>query len=314
MPQINKKHRGGALLTALFIMTLVAIVATAMSTKVQVDIYRTRLIIVHDKLYLAAQAVAFWGMGELNDVKKHFAKRDAQGMVSQYPQTMTGIYPSVTLSGGLYDLQARYNLNNLVNKKAILGFINFVGNTVPDITMPEKMKLALATADWISTYDLAVGKDHYLSYYLNQRPPYHPSHQLMNSSSELRLIQDVSAQTYLALQPHITALPEPTAININTASKQVLLSLSNTINDEKVNEIISARGENGIKKLATINELLQKLNIANDQITLESSYFLNVAHASSENLHFTMYTLLKRSKDKKGKLSVTILRQSFNVF
>lgn len=314
MPQINKKPRGGALLTALFIMTLVAIVATAMSTKVQVDIYRTRLIIVHDKLYLAAQAVAFWGMGELNDAKKRFAKLDAQGMVSQYPQNMTGIYPAVTLSGGLYDLQARYNLNNLVNKKAILGFVNFIGNTVPNISIPEKMNLAMAINDWISTYDLAVGKDNYLSYYLSQKPPYHPSHQLMYSSSELRLLKDVHAKTYLALQAYITALPEPTAININTASKQALMSLSNTIDDEKASELLSARGENGIKKLEKVNELLKKLNIANEQITLESSYFLNVAHASSDNLHLTMYTLLKRSKDKKGKLSVTILRQSFNVF
>jgi general secretion pathway protein K len=314
MPQTNKKYRGGALLTALFIMTLVAIVATAMGTKIQVDIYRTRLIIVHDKLYLAAQAVTFWGMSELNDVKKRLAKQNAQGMVSQYPQTMAGIYPSVTLSGGLYDLQARYNLNNLANKKTILGFVNFVGNTVPNISIPEKMNLALAINDWISTYDLAVGKDSYLSYYLNQKPPYNPSHQLMYSGSELRLIKDVNTKTYLALQPYTTALPEPTALNINTASKQALMSLSNTMNGEKASELISARGENGIKNLEKVNEILKKLNIANEQITLESNYFLSVAQASSDNFHFTMYTLLKRSKDKKGKLSVTILRQSFNVF
>ena len=70
-------------------------------------------------------------------------------------------------------------------------------------------------------------------------------------------------------------------------------------------------------ELAEVKLLDADMEVGDDyieQITLESSYFLNVAHASSENLHFTMYTLLKRSKDKKGKLSVTILRQSFNVF
>ena len=46
-----KKNKGGALLTALFIMTLVAIVATAMSTRLQLDIYRTDLIVSHNKLY-----------------------------------------------------------------------------------------------------------------------------------------------------------------------------------------------------------------------------------------------------------------------
>lgn len=314
MPQINNKYRGGALLTALFIMTLVAIVATAMSTKIQVDIYRTRLIITHDKLYYASQAVAFWAMGELNDPKKRFTKPDANGMVSIYPKALANIYPNVIISGELYDLQARYNLNNLSNKKMILGFVNFIGYTVPQISIPEKMTLALAINDWISTYDLAIGKDTFLSYYLNQKPPYYPSHQLMSSGSELRLIKDVSAKIYLALEPYITALPEPTTLNINTASKQVLLSLSNSMTEEKVNQLIEARGKNGIKRQDKVNELLKKLNISADQITLESNYFLSVAHTSSDNINFTLFTLLKRSRDKKGKLSVTILRESFNVF
>jgi general secretion pathway protein K len=314
MPPINKKTQGSALLTALFIMTLVAIVATAMSTKLQVDIYRTRLIITHDRLYLASQAVAFWGLSELKDNKKKFTKANAQGMISQYPLALRTIYPSVTLSGGLYDLQSRYNLNNLSDHKATLGFINFVGYIAPQATTVERLGLARAISDWLSPFDLAVGKDAYLSYYLKQKPPYHSSHQIMSSSSELRLIKDVSAPLYLSLEPYITALPELTAININTAPKQTLMALSNAMNEEKTNEIIEARGEKGIKNIEKISPILQKLNIANNQITLESIYFLSIAHATTEDLNFTVYTLFKRSRDKKGKLSVTILRESFNVF
>jgi general secretion pathway protein K len=314
MPPINKKQRGAALLTALFIMTLVAIVATAMSGKLQVDIYRTRLIIAHDKLYFASQAVAFWAMGNLNDPKKKFTQSNSQGMVDKYPETMAHIYPSVTLTGELYDLQARFNLNNLVNKKSILGFVNFVSHTAQDVNAPDRMNMAFAINDWVSSYDLAVGKDQYLSYYLHQKPPYHPNHQFMASSSELRLIKDVSAQTFLELQPYVTALSEPTALNLNTASKKTLMSISNAIDDSKADELIAARGEKGLKNLEKVSELLKKLNIANDQITLESSYFLSVAHASGENINFTVYTLIKRSRDKKGKLSINILRQSFNVF
>lgn len=314
MEQIKKRLRGSALLTALFIMTLVAIVATAMSTKIQVDIYRTRLIVLHDKLYLASQAVAFWALGELNQDKKRYPQVDEQGMIIQYPQKMATIYPSVTISGGLYDLQARYNLNNLSNKKAVLGFVNMLGVTASHISSSEKTKLAMSINDWVSPYDLARGEDNYLSYYLNLKPPYHPSHQLMSSASELRLVKDVNAKTYMALYPFITALPEPTPVNLNTAPKQVLMSLSGAINEEKVTELISERGEKGFKNLTKVSELLKKLNIANDQITLESSYYLSVAHANSDNLNFTVYTLFKKSRDKKGKLSVNIIRESFNVF
>ncbi|MDR3442651.1 MAG: type II secretion system minor pseudopilin GspK [Legionella sp.] len=314
MSPINKRLQGAALLTALFIMTLVAIVATAMSTKVQVDIYRTRLIILHDKLYLASQAVTLWALGELNDNKNRFAKIDKQGMVSQYPQKMETIYPSVVIHGGLYDLQAKYNLNNLANKKAILGFVNFLDATVQQIPKNEKINLALALNDWLSPYDVLNSKDLNLSYYLSQYPAYQPSHQLMASSSELRLVKEVSAQTYLAVEPFITALPEPTPLNINTASKQALMSLSNALNEDKVEELISARSENGIKDIKKISELLKKMNIAEEQITLNSIYFLSVAHTSSDNFNFTVYTLLKRSRDKKGKISVNVLRASFNAF
>jgi general secretion pathway protein K len=316
MLQMNRsltKHHGGALLTALFIMTLVAIVATAMSTKVQTDIYRTRLMINHDKLYYASQAVAFWAMGELSDPKNLFTKADAQGMVSSYPKEMATIYPSVTLSGELYDLQARYNLNNLSNKKTTLGFISFIGSILPERSLSEKMNLALAINHWVSEQELVAGEDNYLSYYLKQKPPYYPSHQLMSSSSELRLIKEVSSQTYLKLEPYITALPEFTPVNVNTAPKPILLSVSDSMNEKKVNQLIKARGKNGIEKKETINELMGKLNISADQITLESTYFLSVAHASNEHIHFTVFTILKRSRDKKGIPLVTIVRESFNV-
>lgn len=74
MRRNNENNKGGALLTALFIMTLVAIVATAMSIRLQTDIYRTRLVLTHDKLYLASQAVTFWALGELRDGKQKFTQ------------------------------------------------------------------------------------------------------------------------------------------------------------------------------------------------------------------------------------------------
>ncbi|PWY56046.1 type II secretory pathway protein [Legionella qingyii] len=309
-----KTIKGSALLTALFIMTLVAIVATAMSTKVQLDIYRTRLMITHDKVYLASQTVAFWALGELSNKKNEFTKANVQGVVSLFPHDMEHIDSAVTLKGALYDLQSRYNINNLEHKKSMIGFINLISTAVPQYAEAEKVKLTLAIIDWLSSYDLARGNDNYLSYYMSQKPPYYPSHQFMSSKSELRLVKDVNASLYLVLEPLITALPEFTPININTAPIKVLKSLSGTTNETQLNELIKARKENGIKELSKISEILKKLNIANDQITLESNYFLSIASATSDNLNLTVYTLFKRNRDKKGKISVNILRESVNVF
>ncbi|MFZ4077782.1 MAG: type II secretion system minor pseudopilin GspK, partial [Legionellaceae bacterium] len=57
---VKRSSKGSALISALFLMTLVAIGATAMSSRLQLDIYRTRLILTSDALSLASEAVTFW--------------------------------------------------------------------------------------------------------------------------------------------------------------------------------------------------------------------------------------------------------------
>ncbi|MFI4919479.1 MAG: type II secretion system minor pseudopilin GspK [Legionellales bacterium] len=308
------KARGGALLTALFIMTLVAIVATAMSTRLQVDIYRTKLIVMHDKLYLASQAVTFWGLSELNNKQKTFTKLLKQGMVDQYPPKMAAIQNQIKVSGGLYDLQAQFNLNNVLEKKSMTSFINLLHQAVPQINNADATKLAQDVKDWISDYDPGKGKDDATTYYLAQKPPYYPSHQFMLSKSELRLVKNVSASIYLTLETFVTALPESTPININTASKQVLMSLGNGLHGEQVKELMTARADGGIKDLKDISALLKKLDLPEEQITIESQYFLNTAYASSDDFNLVVYSLMKRTHDKDKKLVVSIIGESIGSF
>lgn len=310
----KQKVQGSALLTALFIMTLVAIVATAMSTRLQLDIYRTRLVITQDKLYLASQAVTFWALNELINKNNRFIKINKLNMVAQYPKNMERIYNQVQLSGGLYDLQAGFNLNNLIEKKSISTFMHLINQAYSKATGQERANIALGVKHWLLTYTPGRGEDIYTSYYLSQKPPYYPSHQLIKSKSEFRLIKDVSAPVYLSLEPFITALPESTSININTAPKLVLMSLGDGLSDAQANELITARKDSGITDLKKIDELLKKLNIPTDQITLESQYYLSVAYAKSDEFNLVVYSLLKRSRDRKGKLSVSVIRESINSF
>lgn len=310
----SSKMQGSALLTALFIMTLVAIVATAMSTRLQQDIYRTRLVIAQDKLYLASQVVTFWALNELLDKNNHFTKTNQLGMVAQYPKNMESIYNQVQLSGGIFDLQARFNLNNLIEKKSIPTLMHLISHAYSKATGQERANIALGVKHWLLAYDLGRGEDIYTSYYLSQKPPYYPSHQLIKSKSEFRLIKDVSAPAYIALEPFITALPESTSININTAPKQILMSLGDGLSDAQANELITARGENGITDLKEINELLKKFNIPSDQITVESQYYLSVAYAKNDEFSLVVYSLLKRSRDRKGKLLTSVIRESINNF
>jgi general secretion pathway protein K len=134
----------------------------------------------------------------------------------------------------------------------------------------------------------------------------------MQSSSELRRIKDLDALLYNALVPYITALPEPTAVNINTASKKVLKAMAPGASDEKINEVLQARSENGINSINELNKILDKINVAKEQITIDSQYFLNIAFASSKDFKLVVYTLIKRKRNPNNTISVSIIRQSFN--
>jgi general secretion pathway protein K len=311
MVKISTRKQGSALISALFITTLVAIVVTAMSTRLMLDIYRTRLTITSDRLYLASQVVSFWGLSVLADKKNQFTHSDNYGKVLEFPTKLQGIYPGAVIKGALYDLQSRFNLNNLVVKQNQFLFLKLLENTTK-LTSSQRKALTRALSNWLSPYQLSQRANLYFTYYLKQKPPYFPAQQLMQNISEFRLLQGVSPAVYHALFDYLTVLPKPVPINLNTASKQLLLALGDGLNATQVNELLSARGKTGIINLQKLTPLLKKLNISDEQVTIESQYFMTIATITTEDLRLTNYSMIRRSKDKKGKISVSLISESLN--
>ncbi|WP_133140160.1 type II secretion system minor pseudopilin GspK [Legionella genomosp. 1] len=305
-------NRGSALISALFIMTLVAIAATAMSSRLQLDIYHTRIAIQSDDLYLASQAVSFWAMGELSNKSRLFLSSDPNGKLMDFPAKMQGLYPNIRIQGGLYDLQGRFNLNNVADKRYNLLFFHLLKQVLPKLKRPQRLAIADAIFQWISPYQPGRGQDQFVSYYIKQKPPYYPSQQFMTSVTELRLIKGVDANTYQALEPYTISLPEITTINLNTASRPVLAALGNSLDPGQVDQIIEARGQKGFSDLKKITKLLRKFNIRAELITLESEFFLSIANVSSEDLNMVSYTIFKRQKTKDGKLTINLISESIN--
>ncbi|MBA2655897.1 MAG: type II secretion system minor pseudopilin GspK [Tatlockia sp.] len=308
------KQHGSALITALFIMTLVAIAATAMSTRLQLDIYRTRVSIASDKLILAGQVLQYWGFNELSNTENKFLISDKSGKVAEFPAKLAAIYPAIAIKGALYDLQGRFNLNNVSDKKYFISFQELLKNTANNLDQKLRNELTMALSHWLMPYQPGLDAAINLNYYLKLKPPYYPGQQLMQNSSEFRLIMGVNAKIYRSMQNYLTALPELTPININSASKPVLMSLGMGLNDSQVEELIEERGKKGISDLNKLNPLLQKFNIRSEQVTIESQYFMTVAHLKSEDLGLNIYTILKRKKDKNGKIKVSIVSESINTF
>ncbi len=124
--------RGSALISALFIMTLVAIATTAISVRLQLDIYRTQLTISTDRLYLASQLISFWAMSELSNKEKTFVANLGRERVLIFPANLQNMVPGLSIKGNLYALQGRFNLNNLLDKKYNATFIKLLQQKITD--------------------------------------------------------------------------------------------------------------------------------------------------------------------------------------
>ena len=309
---MHSRLYGSALLSALFLMTLVAIAATAMSTRLQLDIYRTRLFIESDKLALASQSVGYWAMASLANAKTKLVLLDNNGRVLDYPKSLKNSYPAVSIQGSVYDLQSRFNLNNLQKKSFQPILFRLLTNAVKKAD-PQIFKLIVnATENWVSPYQPARGQDELMTYYYQQKPPYLPGYQPMISVSEFRTVAGVSARIYQRLLPMITALPTVTPINLNTASPSVLRALGDGLNTEQVDSIVGVRLENGQFEPKDLPLLISKFNIPAEQISVQSDYYLSVATASSADLMLKHYMILHRIKNRTGDYTVSVLSETLN--
>lgn len=307
------KYAGSALISALFIMTLVAIATTAMMIRLQHDIQQVRLSITTDKLYLASQEVIFWGMGLLT---QNPLPQDPRLFI--FPKTQQQADPSIVISGELIDLQGRFNINQLKNVESDeQNQINQTGfylllNTVLNESQASHYRLIVAaTKNWVNEKENNQSADQYTSYYQKQKPPYSPSHQPMKSISEFRLVQGVDEKLYQKMLPYLSALPPPTTVNLNSASAPVIMTLGPDIDENEASRLISSRGPQGFRDLGQVNDFITQHKITVEKITLESDYFLCIATAKTNGLEIVHYAILKRGNHQNKRVTY-ILQDSLN--
>jgi general secretion pathway protein K len=245
---VSGKQRGVALVTALLVVSLATIVAVAMATRLQVDVRRTGNLLHGEQAYAYALAAESWA--------EVILRRDAEdSKIDTLGENWATALPPIAVEGGfvsgrIEDLQGRFNLNNLVGADG--------KPSVPDLEYFKRLLvllevepgLATTLLDWIDAdinATLPDGAEDDI--YLLEDPPYRAANRPLVSTSELRLVKGFSPEIIALLAPFITALPEPTALNINTASPLVLQALHAELATMDAEQIIEARGEDGFPEL-----------------------------------------------------------------
>lgn len=306
----NKKLKGSALLTALFIMTLVAIAATAMTLRLKVDIAKMQITIEANEFSGKAQLPMLIGMQWLlQSPLPQIKSSHNTAIVSKFSHITNDQNWKIT--GEIIDLQSRFNINNVENKdnEKMLGkLLTNVG-----LSNNHARQITQLCHFWTQPHRLERGRDKLLNQFLEQKPPYYPGFQPFVSPSELRLIPGINSDIAKKIMPLIIALPNPTRININTAPPEIIKILGNGLTNSQVNRILALRSNGDLKDSNKLNTLLNEYNIPHRQITVESNYFLIVSKVSHLDNSLKQFIIVERKKARnKKKVELNVIYVSYH--
>jgi general secretion pathway protein K len=292
-PKANiTSQRGAAIIVALFMTALVSVAAVAMIERFRLDLRRTELVINDTKARLYAEGSIAWAIEKLNTnlkEKKESVLTDIMPIKSPISEL-----ENLTAYSVIEDQEGLFNLNNLTDPVARDDFIKLILAVEPETKLDDAKNLVIAILDWISP---AGGTNNQLvDYYAKQTPAYVAPHRLMVSISELRLAKGMTEGLYAKLSPFITALPEPSKINVNTAPPQVLMTLSASLTLEAALAIVNHRKQHPFTSIESFKALDISVNhhIEGEKISILSSYFLVKTNVKIAEQQITLYTLLHR--------------------
>lgn len=318
------RQRGVALITAILITALVTVAAVAMASRQQLDIRRTGNQLEADQAYVYALAVEAFASRALEEDKKN-STIDALNELWATTDILAPV-DGGQVGGTLEDLQGRFNLNNLVDTtgkadpkqvKGLQTLLAQVDAENDEITLSPF--LVNAVTDWIDT-DLNILADGAEDQeYLNLEPPYRAANRFMASPGELRAVAGFDDTIVAALtgmradggKPLLATLPEPTKVNVNTASEEVLMSLDDKITQQIAQEVVELVATKPFESAKDFVDYLKgyKISVDPNRVDVQSDYFLLSSDAIIGRSKIKLYSVLAR----KGN-TVTTIQRSIGVY
>ncbi len=303
------RQQGVALITALLVVAMATVAAASMATRQQMDIRRTSGLLHSEQAYAYSLGAESWALVVLARDKRD-SKIDTlyEDWSTQPP---VSVVEGGSIIGRILDMQGRFNLNNLVD-----------GNGVADKDAVERYKrllrrldldeaLADPLADWIDK-DINVrfpdGAED--EAYLGAATPYRAANRLLVDISELMLVKGYEPDIIEQLRPFVAALPEVTALNVNTAGAEVLSTVAENMSLADGESLLETRGEDGFEtvvKFTGQKELSGKQQLTTAPLSVESDWFLMVSEANIGLSRARLASLIQRTD--KGMLVIRRQRE-----
>ena len=306
------KQSGIALLAVLILTTICLLLISQISYRHQLDQSASSRSMIQDQSILLALSAESWARRMLQD--------DAtDNQTDSFEDNWAFPIPPLpveggTLAGCLVDMQSKFNLNNLqsYDTEAWNDALASLFSSEPDVYLnllaileQDSSELrAAAIVDWTDANpeSLVPGSPESQDYLL-QTPARLSADRRLTNIEELAGVIGYSEADVLLLYPYVTALPTDTAVNINTASPELLTALSSVMDRFLVESIIEERPFESVNAFyvfleealgfLSLNELQQQL--PQSMLSINSSYFELLATIDLVDQQLKMRSLIQRN-------------------
>jgi len=270
---MRMRECGVAIVLAMGVVALAALAATAMMVSQSTWSRQVELTSDHVQAQVLIQAGLDWARAVLSDDRRA-SNIDHLGepWALQLPPIPVD---NGSLAGRIEDQQGKFNLNNLANA----GKVNPVQlahfrRLLAILALPPA--LADALADWIDTDGEPQPQDGAEdAYYLSQQPPYLAADQPLTDVAELVLVRGFDDKVRARLRPFVTALPRFTAVNVNTASPEVIAAIVDGLRLDDARTIVAQREHAYFRDPSDfLSRLPVGLVVQSGDVSVSSDYFI----------------------------------------
>lgn len=294
---LPRRQRGVAVIMAILIAALAASVASFMMWQNQVWARQVENLTSLAQANAVSHAALEW--------TRMILREDAKsGNIDHTGEIWATVVPALPVEGGrialaLTDQQGLFNLNNLVQGGK---------PSEPDIAAFRRLlqlvglssDLANAVVDWIdadSEVSIPGGAEDLD--YLGLEPAYRAANQPLLDVSGLIRIKGFNAEAVQKLRPFVSALPQPTPLNVNTAPPQVLAAVFDGLSVDTAKSL-AATGGKYYKDRASFRERLPQggASTPDSAFGLSSQFFLATGVMNFGRVQIINRALLARAGNK----------------
>ena len=237
----DSSQRGIALLTILVMVALATILAATIAKRQTNTSENTGYLMRQDQsLLYAKSAEAFFSELLIQD-------SDNGGNIDHLQENWAKPMPAFPvedgfISGRLLDESGKFNLNNLLKADGSVddSARRWFEKLLQRVGLPAE--LSQAVIDWQDADDETTGAMGAESnYYQGLDPSYLASNTRFHQVEELKLVRGFEGKNYDLIAPYVTALPEATKINMNTAAPLLLASIDPKLDVKTLEQELKAK-------------------------------------------------------------------------